>query len=386
MPTRTSPPPVAPKMAPKALIKSTSTASPTQAMTPPVEPMKKPHERKLMTGHEYGLEKVSFPPFDKIKSFSDLAQGMAKTTAGARDIGEAVEVVKAMVADKSCFRVLTLSGNATPFNSLISELVDRKIVNCIVSTGSVITHSFSFERGRPLLIVPDPDATDDSWLYNRGGNRIFDTLELEESLNEGYEALGEITDSLDPDEYVGSADITSLIGKYLNEKFPKERGFLHSAERAGVSVIIPSFTDCEIGLDFHAQNLERRKEGEPEIFYDAFADVERYYKLIREAKSIGLIELGGGVPRNWAQQIGPFADILTEKGLEPKSLIIRVRYAIRLCSAPATEGGLSGCSFSEGRSWGKFLQEEKGGKFAEVIGDYSLGFPLICAAILEGAQ
>ena len=89
------------------------------------------------------------------------------------------------------------------------------------------------------------------------------------------------------------------------------------------------------------------------------------------------------MPRNWGQQIGPFADILTEKGLEPKSLIIRIKYAVRMCSAPSTEGGLSGCTFSEGRSWGKFLPEEDGGKFAEIIGDYSLSFPLICAAIFE---
>jgi deoxyhypusine synthase len=266
---------------------------------------------------------------------------MANTTAGARDIGEAVEVIKAMVADKGSFNVLTLSGNFTPFTTLAGELIDRGIVHCVVSTGSICTHTFSVERGQKMLKLPDPDATDDSWLYNRGGNRIFDTLELEESLNDGYSILNKITDAIDTDTLVTSADIMEKIGEYLNKKFPKApNGLLHAAQRAGIPVIVPSFSDCEIGLDFHAQNLERRKEGKPELMFDLFGDVEKYYQLIKPSKAIGVIELGGGVPRNWAQQIGPFADILTEKGLEPKSLIIRIKYATRFCSAPATEGGL----------------------------------------------
>ena len=380
---RTSPPPVAPKLAPKALVKSTSTASPTQAMTPPVEPMKKPHERKLGHGKEHGMKPVAFPHPDKIKTFSDLAKAMGETTAGARDVGQAVEIIKHMIADKDCTIILTTSGNVTPFTTLLAALIDKGYVKAVVTTGSIVTHSFSVERGRPMFKIEDPDATDDAWFYNRGYNRIYDVVELEDSLNEGYDILHQVTDSLEPDEPVCSADITRLLGEHLNEHFPKENGLLHAATRAGTPIFIPAFTDCEVGLDFHAQNLERRKDNAPEVLYDAFEDVERYYALIKEAKTIGIIELGGGTPRNWAQQIGPFADILTEKGLEPKSLIIRIRYAVRICSAPATEGGLSGCGFAEGRSWGKFMEESKGGEFAEIVGDYSLVFPFICQAILE---
>ena len=380
---RTSPPPVAPKLAPKALVKSTSTASPTQAMTPPVEPMKKPHERKLGHGKEHGMKPVTFPHPDKIKTFSDLAKAMGETTAGARDVGKAVEVIRAMMSDKGCFVVLTLSGNATPFTTLIAELIDRKIVHCVVSTGSIVTHSFSVERGRPMFKIEDPDAIDDAWFYNRGYNRIYDVVELEDSLNEGYDILHQVTDSLEPDEPVCSADITRFLGEHLNEHFPKENGVLHAAARAGIPIFIPAFTDCEVGLDFHAQNLQRRKEEDPEIFFNAFEDVERYYELIKSAKVIGIIELGGGVPRNWAQQIGPFADILSEKAMEPKSLVIRIKYGVRICSAPSTEGGLSGCTFSEGRSWGKFLTEEAGGMFSEITSDYSIVFPIIVQAMME---
>jgi deoxyhypusine synthase len=352
-------------------------------MNPPVEEMRKPHERKLGTGKEHGMKPVTFPHPNEIHTFGDLTKAMGETTAGARDLGKAVEVVKAMMADEGCTVVLTLSGNATPFTTLIAELIDRKIVHAVVSTGSIVTHTFSAERGRPMFQIEDPDAIDDNWFYNRGYNRIYDVVELESSLNEGYDLLRSVTDTMIEDASVSSADITKAIGKQLNEKFPEPNGLLHAAERAGVPIFIPAFSDCEVGLDFHAQNLERRAAGKPEVLYSAFKDLEQYCAVIKAAKTVGVLELGGGVPRNWAQQVGPFFDILTAKKMEPKDLIVRIKYAVRICSAPGTEGGLSGCGFAEGRSWGKFLDEQSGGMNAEIVGDYSLAFPLLCAAVLE---
>jgi deoxyhypusine synthase len=345
--------------------------------------MRDPHERKLGDGAEHGMKPVSFPNPKEIHGFRDLAKAMGETTAGARDLGKAVEVVKAMMDDKDCRVVLTLSGNATPFTTLIAELIDRGIVHMVVSTGSVVTHSFSVERGRPMFQIEDPDATDDNWFYNRGYNRIYDVVELEKSLNEGFDILSEITSGIHPGEKVTSADITARIGNYLNQHFPEVNGLLHAAARKDVPIFIPSFSDCEIGLDFHVQNVLRRGKGKPEIYYDAFGDWESYSDLIRKAKNCGIITLGGGVPRNWAQQVGPYFDILTEYRAAPKSLLMRFRYAVRICTAPSAEGGLSGCTYSEGRSWGKFWPESEGGMNAEIMGDYSLVFPLLCQAIFE---
>lgn len=402
----TSPPPPTPRhhaaptpaprpttKAPEPAKESKSTAA-EQMLMPPVGPLPKPHERKLGDGKEHGMEPITQPDPDKMKTFAGLAEVMAETTASGRDFGEAVAVCKAMVADKKCFRVLTITGNATPFTTLIAELIDRDIIHCVVSTGSVCTHSFSAERGQPMFKVSDPDAVDDNALYKHGYNRIYDTVELESSLNEGFDILRKITDEIDPDMMTSSSDITEAIGEYLNKEFPEENGLLHAAQRKGVPVFIPSFSDCEIGLDFWAQNVLREKEGKPTVMYDAFADWSKYADLIKRHKdSCGIITLGGGVPRNWAQQVGPSFDILTEYKAEPKSLIMRFRYGVRICTAVSYEGGLSGCTYSEGRSWGKFWPPEKeGGKpgetgmHAEVTADYSLVFPLLCATLFESAQ
>ena len=354
-----------------------------QAISPPVEPMRKPHERKLGKGHEHGMKPVVYPDSSKIKSFDSMLSVMSETTAAAKDLGLAANVVEAMVRDKSCKVVLTLSGNATVFSPLIAELIDRGIVNCIVTTGSVVTHSFSLERGRPMFQIDDPEAVDDNWFYNRGYNRIYDVVELESSLDEGYKFLEEALKDQRPNVPLASADVTELLGNFLNEKYPKVQGFLHSAERAGVPAFVPSFSDCEIGLDFHAQNLEREKKSKEPLFFDAFEDWRRYCAFAQGAKTLGIITLGGGVPRNWAQQVGPFFDILTGRKMAPKELLVRFKYAVRICHDPTNLGSLSGCTYAEGRSWGKFLPEGEGGMNAEVFCDYTLAFPILVQAILE---
>ena len=46
-------------------------------------------------------------------------------------------------------------------------------------------------------------------------------------------------------------------------------------------------------------------------------------------------------------------------------------------------GGLSGCTYSEGVSWGKFVPPEEGGRFCEVIEDATVSWPLVVKAVME---
>jgi deoxyhypusine synthase len=50
---------------------------------------------------------------------------------------------------------------------------------------------------------------------------------------------------------------------------------------------------------------------------------------------------------------------------------------------PAYWGGLSGCTYSEGVSWGKFIPPAEGGQFAEVRADATLVLPLLAKALFE---
>jgi len=61
----------------------------------------------------------------------------------------------------------------------------------------------------------------------------------------------------------------------------------------------------------------------------------------------------------------------------------RYAYGVRICPEPVHWGGLSGSTYTEAVSWGKFVPPEEGGQFAEVFDDATVALPLIVGAVLE---
>ena len=99
-------------------------------------------------------------------------------------------------------------------------------------------------------------------------------------------------------------------------------------------------------------------------------------------KRMGILTVGGGVPRNWSQQFGVYAELLARRGYR-KIPLKRYNYGVRICPEPVHWGGLSGSTYMEAVSWGKFVPPEEGGKFAEVFDDATVALPLIVRAVLE---
>ena len=89
------------------------------------------------------------------------------------------------------------------------------------------------------------------------------------------------------------------------------------------------------------------------------------------------------MPRNWAQQVGPLGEILARRTAGKHGQLIRFHYAIRICPEPVHWGGLSGCTYSEGVSWGKFVSAKEGGRQAEVFADATVAWPLLLRGVLE---
>ncbi|RXL79659.1 deoxyhypusine synthase, partial [Citrobacter sp. AAK_AS5] len=78
------------------------------------------------------------------------------------------------------------------------------------------------------------------------------------------------------------------------------------------------------------------------------------------AKRLGIFTIGGGVPRNWSQQVAPVYAITADR-LNIRLPEVRFQFGVRICPGPVHWGGLSGCTYSEGVSWGKFVAPEDGG-------------------------
>jgi deoxyhypusine synthase len=327
---------------------------------------------------------VPLEPLDlgKISSIDGLVRAMAKTAFTGRQLGEAADVLEAMALDEDAFIVMTLAGAMTVAKQglIITELIDRGIVNAIVSTGALMAHGLVEATGRAHFRA-NPEVSDEE-LYEQGYNRVYDTLEPEQNLDDVEEVMSAVLENWDHNEIMCSYKLNHAIGAYLAKHSGGQRGILKSAHEKGVPVFVPAFSDSELGLDTALNNRLRESTGRHKIRFDPFEDLEHFAATLLRQKKLGIFTIGGGVPRNWSQQFGPFIE-LRHRRLGENVPLKRYHYGLRICPEPVYWGGLSGSPYSEAISWGKFVPPAEGGKFGEVFLDATVGLPVIVAAVLE---
>ncbi|HLM84544.1 MAG TPA: deoxyhypusine synthase family protein [Candidatus Bathyarchaeia archaeon] len=333
---------------------------------------------------------IPLEPLDlhKIGNFDQMLRAMSQTSFQGRKMGEAADVLEAMVLDKDCFKVLTLAGAMTvgQMGLVICDFIDHFDFSCLVSTGALMLHGLNQSiRGKHYKV---PHGVSDRDLYHKGYNRVYDTLELEKNMDRAEEFLQEIWQGVLPDHILSSSEINRRIGEKLSQKMPKDaRSPLKSAFLQGIPIYIPSPSDSETGLDYSIYRFEKRLAGEQYAGYDDFLDWEKYSDQVEDAvksgKRLGIFTIGGGAPRNWAQQVGPYLDIRGVRLGEEHGAFARFHYAVRISTALVQDGGLSGCTYEEGISWGKFVPPEEGGMTAEVFCDATIAWPAIARAVME---
>ena len=327
---------------------------------------------------------IPLEPLDlsHVHSVDDLVRAMGKTAFSGRQVGEAADVLEAMARDKECFVVMTLAGAMTVAKQglVVSELIDRGIVNAIVSTGALMAHGLVEATGHAHFRY-NPEVRDED-LYEQGYNRVYDTLEPERNLDAVERVVFHVLEELDHSETVCSYKLNHAIGAHLAKIAKGQRGILKSAFEQGVPVFVPAFTDSELGLDFALTNRMREASGRHKLRYDPFEDLEHFAATLLRQKRLGILTIGGGVPRNWSQQFGPFIE-LRHRRMGENVPLKRYHYGVRICPEPVFWGGLSGSPYSEAISWGKFVPPAEGGRFGELFVDATIGLPLVVAAVLE---
>jgi deoxyhypusine synthase len=317
----------------------------------------------------------------RIETIDDLVRAMGRTAFTGRQIGDAADVLEAMARDEDCFVVMTLSGAMTvgKMGLVFCDLVESGVVRAIVSTGALMAHGLVEATGHSHFRY-NPKM-DDRELFEAGYNRVYDSLEPEVNLDAVEAVMQQILKRWDADDVVCSYKINQRIGEYLAHH-AKGRGILKSAAEYKVPVFVPAFTDSELGIDFALHQRLRKKAAQPPLRFDPYEDFEYYAKTMLATKRMGLLTIGGGVPRNWAQQFGVYAELLARRGYE-KLPLKRYNYGVRICPEPVNWGGLSGSTYTEAVSWGKFVPPEEGGRFAEVLDDATVALPLVVGAVLQ---
>jgi deoxyhypusine synthase len=318
----------------------------------------------------------------KCRTIDQLVRAMGDTAFTGRQIGDAADVLEAMARDKDCFVVLTLSGALTvgKMGLVFCDLIDSGIVKAVVSTGALMAHGLVEATGLSHFRY-DPSKMDDEELFEAGYNRVYDSLEPERNLDHVEDVVDHIFDQWDANEVVCSWKVHRRVGEYL-VKQGGGRGILKSAYERNVPVFVPAFSDSELGIDFALHKIGRQKANRPLLRFDPFEDFEMFADTMLATKRMGIFTVGGGVPRNWSQQFGVYAELMARRGYK-KVPLKRYNYGLRICPEPVHWGGLSGSTYTEAVSWGKFVPPEEGGRFAEVFEDATVALPLVVGAVLQ---
>ena len=342
------------------------------------------HPEVEKTAKTLGLSHTSPLDVHKATNTSEMLRQMSGISFTGRSLGEAADVMEAMLRDPDCAVVLTLSGAMTMggLTGLIMESLRRGWIQCIISTGALIGHGMVEDLGM-VHYKADLEVPDEEYFLLRM-DRVYDTIEPEQNLDDLEARVRELFDELAiqvEGRPVGTWELLDFLGRH----FPGE-GVLQAATKGGVKIFIPAFTDSELALDLGVHRLLSEQEGKPILGHDPFVDLDAYRDFCEQAaaegKELGIFTIGGGAPRNWAQQVGPYIDVLNTR-MGANKPRIRFKYGVRVCPDPPHYGHLSGCTYSEGVSWGKFVPASEGGRYAEVLTDATIGWPLLVRAMIE---
>jgi deoxyhypusine synthase len=297
----------------------------------------------------------------------------------AKSIAEGAGVSQKMIKDKDCTIFLTLSGAMTiaKMGLIICDILGNEMVQYVASTGALMAHGLVESIG--LKHYKHNPKHCDKLLARRKLNRVTDTLEPEGNFSYVDEVVDKVLKSYTKTAPLSSHKFHRMLGEYLTNHFPTERGILKSAYQKNVPVVVPAFTDSEIGNDVYTHNLWRAEQGMPKIVFDQELDTTILLEKAVSTKRIGIISIGGGVPRNNTQNLAPLIEIINGRFGE-KFPERSFSYGVRICPDPMYYGHLSGCSYDEGKSWRKM---NPNGKFAEIKTDATLVLPFLVKYWME---
>lgn len=325
------------------------------------------------------IEHIDITAFDArpvIDSYRDMAY-TSRTLANASDI------YSMMLKDKECAVVVTLAGSliSAGLKDALITMVENNMIDAIVSTGANIVDQDFFEGlGFKHYIAPgSPEAppVDDMTLRNLMIDRIYDTYINEDDLRDCDHATYEIFNAFQPGAY-SSRELIEAMGSYLanNPKYAKNKSIVKTCFQKRVPIFVPAFSDCSAGFGIVLQQTEAIEEGRGQVAIDSGKDFRELTDIKLACKDTGLLMLGGGVPKNFAQDIVVAAELLNErKGGKARGDIGMHKYAIQMTVADSRDGALSGSTLREACSWGKvdIVHEQM------VFGELSALFPLLAS-------
>jgi deoxyhypusine synthase len=278
-----------------------------------------------------------------------LVEAMSKMSYSSRDLARAADILDRMLRDKDCAVILCLAGSLinAGLKKVFVDMIRNNMVDAIVSTGANIVDQDFFEALGFRHWVADESlksGTQDTMLMELAIDRIYDTLIDEDELRICDDTAKQIADTLEPRPY-SSREFIAEMGAYLDKHGCKAAdSIVYEAYKKRVPIFCPAFSDCSAGFGLVAHQAERGDR--PHLSIDSVKDFLELTRFKMANKETGLFMIGGGVPKNFAQDITVAAEIL---GAETNMH----KYAVQITVADVRDGALSGSTLKEANSWGK---------------------------------
>lgn len=317
------------------------------------------------------------------RSVSELLGAMGRTAYQGRTLAEAAQIWSEMLAQPDLTIVLGLAGSMSTAGQwkMINWLIESRFVDVVVSTGANVSED----------VVEAMGAT-----YWQGSAHADDRALLADDLNRYYDVLGKETDyramedliteflvSLPEASILSSMELLHLFGTWLGNR--NVNSIAAVAARHQVPVFAPALLDSAYGeAVLMAQNRGRA------LVVDQAREFTQFVSIAEHAKHIGVIYLGGGVPKDFTQllaiSVSPKTNdepVAGREGTRRKALkeyYYPHRYAIQITADAPQWGGLSGCTLDEAISWGKVAAE---GRYVTCYCDVTIALPLLTHSLRE---
>lgn len=262
----------------------------------------------------------------------------------AKNLARCAHLYDEMLEDPACTIILCLAGSlfSAGLGKMVHDLASYCMVDVIVSTGAIIVDQDFFEALGFRHYRGSPHA-DDSALMKVGIDRIYDTYISEDELRICDMTVKEIAERLTPGPH-SSREFIEHMGRFLHENGKGEGSVVRKSFEHGIPIFVPAFSDSSAGFGLVAHQWHKGKN--PKVTIDSVKDFLELTKIKIASGDTGLFMIGGGVPKNFAQDVTVAADILGKD-------VPMHKYAMQITVADERDGGLSGSTLREAHSWGK---------------------------------
>jgi len=324
--------------------------------------------------HKFHGNDIPYIKLDPKMTIEDLVNVFASSGFNGRNLGEAAKLYAKMIKEDATI-CLTVSGALTPvgFGGIIKTLIERGFVDWIITTGANVYHEDHFAWGLP--IKQGSHNVDDMKLFENEIVRIRDVyIKFYETLEAEDQIIQKMFGKDFPDKSFTTAEFCNLMGKISKEKAKHpEKSFITSAYEYDVPVYISTIKDSSLALNLVVHRLQDKIYN-----LDFVREIIEQAAILYDSKKSGILELGGGVPKNAAQQTGPLLDQILRRGDGGQD------YIVQITDARPDTGGLSGATLQEGKSWGKIQDSHQG--MVTVYADATIAFPILALYVLSNQK